>query len=180
MTLNEAKAHLRIASDYTDDDAYIGATIEAAVATLEAATGRALGTRGYKLTLTAWPASDRIYLPVSPLVSVEKITYTDEAGVSRVLNPAQYHLDESAEPALLTPAYGGSWPTVRQQAGAISIEYTAGYEAAPAPLKQALLLLIGHWYENREAIVIGTTATELPFAVQYIVDEFSVRRFILP
>lgn len=35
----------------------------------------------------------------------------------------------------------------------------------PASFKAALLLLIGHSYANREAIVTGTIATELPMAV---------------
>ncbi|MFQ6574136.1 head-tail connector protein [Pseudomonas sp. UM16] len=35
----------------------------------------------------------------------------------------------------------------------------------PASFKAALLLLIGHSYANREAIVTGTIATELPLAV---------------
>lgn len=36
----------------------------------------------------------------------------------------------------------------------------------PASFKAALLLLIGHSYANREAIVTGTIATELPLAVE--------------
>jgi hypothetical protein len=33
----------------------------------------------------------------------------------------------------------------------------------------AMLLLIGHWYENREAAVIGATATDLPLAVDALI-----------
>lgn len=36
----------------------------------------------------------------------------------------------------------------------------------PASFKAALLLLIGHSYANREAIVTGTIAAELPLAVE--------------
>lgn len=180
LTLSEAKAHLRIATDNTDDDAYVTRLIEAAAGTLESVTGRAMGSREYRLTLSAWPDSGRIYLPYPPLVTVDEIVYIDEAGASQTLTASDYALDDSAEPALLTPPYNQSWPTVQQQPGAIRIDYTAGYTSTPAALKHALLLLIGHWYENREAIVTGTIATDLPLAVQYIVDEYSVRRFILP
>ncbi|VVN74073.1 head-tail connector protein [Pseudomonas fluorescens] len=36
----------------------------------------------------------------------------------------------------------------------------------PASFKAALLLLIGHSYANREAVVVGATTAELPLAVE--------------
>ncbi|WP_016854785.1 head-tail connector protein [Halomonas smyrnensis] len=39
-------------------------------------------------------------------------------------------------------------------------------------LTTAMLLLIGHWYENREAVALGTIATELPMAVQALISPY--------
>jgi uncharacterized phage protein (predicted DNA packaging) len=39
-------------------------------------------------------------------------------------------------------------------------------EDFPASFKAALLLLIGHSYANREAVVIGTITAEVPMAVE--------------
>ena len=36
--------------------------------------------------------------------------------------------------------------------------------------KAACLLLIGHWYENRQAVVLGTPPSEVPFAVKALLD----------
>lgn len=36
--------------------------------------------------------------------------------------------------------------------------------------KAACLLLIGHWYENRQAVVLGTPPSDVPFAVKALLD----------
>ncbi|PRA89067.1 hypothetical protein CQ054_02760 [Ochrobactrum sp. MYb29] len=38
-------------------------------------------------------------------------------------------------------------------------------DPAPASLKQAVLMLASHWYENREATTVGVTAGLLPLGV---------------
>lgn len=48
-------------------------------------------------------------------------------------------------------------------------------ESFPASFKAALLLLIGHSYANREAVVTGAIATELPQAVESLL--WSSRNF---
>ncbi|MEQ1405644.1 head-tail connector protein [Neorhizobium sp. Rsf11] len=42
----------------------------------------------------------------------------------------------------------------------------------PAALKEAVLQLAAHWFENREATLVGVTAQELPFGVLEIVNEY--------
>ena len=42
-------------------------------------------------------------------------------------------------------------------------------EPRPASIDQAVLLLIGHWFANREAVLSGTVAVELPLAFDALV-----------
>jgi len=39
---------------------------------------------------------------------------------------------------------------------------TLTWDAAPAELRQAILMLAAHWYENREATLVGISATDTP------------------
>ena len=42
----------------------------------------------------------------------------------------------------------------------------------PEPLKQAIKLLVAHFYENREATVIGNTPNVLPYSVFDLVGPY--------
>jgi hypothetical protein len=55
------------------------------------------------------------------------------------------------------------------------IEETYGGEdqdEVPPALAEAVLQTAAHWYENREAILVGVSAQELPFGVLSIVNEY--------
>lgn len=98
------------------------------------------------------------------------ITYYDTANTVATFAAASYFVDTKSEPGRVVLAYGQSWPgTTLRPANGICVTFIAGYGAAsavPENIKQAMLLLIGHFYENREAIVIGQTAMPLPMAVE--------------
>ncbi len=42
----------------------------------------------------------------------------------------------------------------------------------PPALTEAVCQLVGHWYENREAVIVGVSAQELPLNVADIVREY--------
>lgn len=44
-------------------------------------------------------------------------------------------------------------------------------DGTPADLQHAQLMLVAHWFENREASLVGVTAMSVPFGVQDIVRE---------
>lgn len=177
VSLVEAKAQCRI--DGTDENDFLTALVAAARGHLEETTWRAFITQTWRLTLRGFPScGGPIYLPRPPALALSSFTYVDPDGATQTLTSDDYQLDVAADPGTLEPAYGESWPATRDQPNAVSITYTAGFgdaAAVPADLKHALKLLIGHWSENREAVVTGTIATELPLAVQALVAPWIVR-----
>ena len=65
-------------------------------------------------------------------------------------------------------------------ANCIEIDFVAGHGDTPSdvpqPIRQALLLLIAHWYENREPVEIGATATTIPAGVSELLMPYRRRQ----
>lgn len=158
VLLSEAKHHLRV--DISTDDTYIEALIKVARETCETITRRALMTQTWDLVLDEFPEQDWISLPIPPLQSVTSISYTTEAGVTSTVSSSTYIIDTYSEPGRLRLKSGYAWPgdTLRELAG-VTIRFVAGYgltrTSVPESIRQAMLLLMGHYYENREQVVIG-------------------------
>jgi uncharacterized phiE125 gp8 family phage protein len=172
ITLAQAKAHLRV--EITDDNDLIEALIVAARQLAEQRADRSMAEQGRRLILDHWP-SGPLYLPRPPIISVDAITYTDTTGAETEIAAEAIRLDGRGR---VSPAPGYTWPAVALAPGGLVIDYTAGYtaEALPATDTTAMLLLIGHWYEHREAIIAtGAAPKELPFAVTALLNSHAAR-----
>lgn len=174
VSLAEAKEHLRV--DISDDDDLIEGYITAAREYMEGATRRAFITQTWRLSLDAWPQSDEIQIPKPPLQSICSIVYYDADGISTTWDAANYIVDTDSEPGRVALAYGQFWPGVTlRPINAIQITYTAGYGDAasdvPQWVKQAIKLLIGHWYENRETVIVGAgiVSRQIELAIESLI-----------
>ena len=173
VTVSEAQLHLRV--DGVDENALIARLIQSAREYCEPIARRAFMPQTLMMSFSAWPAcADRNYLELlrPPVQSVSNIKYYDSAGVLQTMTSSDYVADLVAAPPRIYLADGVAWPSATLRAGlAIEVTYVAGYAKAdvvPARYKQAMLLLIGHWYENREQIVVapGATSATLRLAVE--------------
>jgi uncharacterized phiE125 gp8 family phage protein len=154
ITLAEAKANLRVV--FSDEDADIERMIRAARQMAEERLNRALMPQTLAFGADAFCVFLKV--PRPPLAEIDSIKYIDADGVEQTV-PAGYLVDEFVDPPTITPAYGTPWPTTRAQAGAVVVQYQAGYADAasvPEPIRQWMLLSIGVMYENRTAVVNGT------------------------
>src|SRR5678809_194962 len=95
VTLEEAKAHLRI--DHDDDDVYVQGLIDAATGMVDGrygSLGRALEPQTWELVLDRFPCWPyHICIPLPPLLSVDSITYTDGDDVEQTIDSADYEVD---------------------------------------------------------------------------------------
>lgn len=178
VSLAEAKLHLRVDTDCTDEDTLIGALITAAREMVENYTGLALINQTWEYTCDEFPDDDLALRP-APLSSISSITYVDTAGTTQTASALTlYAADTYSIPGAATLRYGQTWPSVRDLRNSITVTYVAGFGAAgssvPGPIKAAILLLIGHLFEHRESVVIGTISSDLPQGVEYLLNPYRV------
>lgn len=177
LSLAEARAHLRV--DHFDEDGVLAGFILAARSHIETVCGLALCTTSYTLTLDDFPAGQGIALTRDPVQSVTAIRYVNDAGTLVTWSGAEWEADVNTAPARVRPRDGYRWPSVADRLAAVQVEFVAGYggpELVPQPIMQALRLLVGHFYEHREAVQSGGSVVELPFAVDALLAPY--RRFI--
>lgn len=180
LTLDEAKAHLKV--DFDDEDALITSLIKSTRQMVEAYTMRQLITATFTLTLCDFPGGwGIIELPRTPAQSISSITYYDGDGTSTTLSTDYYELvkNDTVAWAVLKP--GQSWPSVQSDKfEAVTVTFVAGYgdnpTSVPEPVRSAMLLLIGHLYEHREAVNVGNIVTEMPLTVAALLDTVAIRK----
>jgi uncharacterized phiE125 gp8 family phage protein len=173
VALAEAKAQLRVDTDH--DDALIARAIAAARGLVERWTNRALVHQVRALHLNRFPSRGAIQLAGGFVTAVQSITFVDYRDVQHTLSPPLYRLfspDASVIPD------GGVWPVmVRGEAGDVVVIYHCGWPTpaeVPAELAMAVLMLVGHFYANREGTNIGNLVSELPLGVRDLVAPFRV------
>ncbi len=175
VDLVDARLHVRQTT--ADEDSLLSTLIAAARQYAETYTNRAFINQTWDWKLDGFPCGDgTLRLPLGNVTSITSITYTDTAGASQTWSSSLYLTDLPSGPKAqlgrITPAYAQYYPSTREQVNAVAVRFVAGYGAAstsvPESIKAAIKLLVGHWYANRESVVvsIGAGAVEVPHTVE--------------
>ena len=182
VTLVEAKLHLRV--DHTTDDDLIDILRKAAREIVELHTNRSLITQTRVIKLDNFPYFDTIKLTYGPVSSLTSITYDDSDDVNQTLSSGDYWTDFTS--GIARVVVKNSWPTTYDKPNAVQITYVAGYGAAgsniPQALKQAMLLILGHLYENRQQVIVSgspTGALEIPFGASVLMNTYVLEQSVV-
>ena len=175
ITLTEAKLDLKI--DSNDENDLLAILIKASRETIEIRTGRSLITQTRTVKLDYFPCTDTIKLPNGRVQSITHIKYYDEDEVLQTLDSSEYWVDSDSDIARVVVK--DSWPSTEDRPNAVIVTYVCGYGAAgssvPAPLRKALLFVLGHVYENRQNIIVSgssTGAIEIPMGAEYLMSNY--------
>lgn len=154
VTLDEAKAQLRLELDNAEQDGAVAGFIAAGTAFVESYTGRALITRTYRGFLDHWPVDPRlstavpyapalglpwpgngfaayqrraVELPRPPLQSIDYIKTYDDADVATIMDPASYFVDPNSTVGRAVLRTNATWPIPGRAANGIELQWVAGF-----------------------------------------------------
>lgn len=147
ISLEEAKRHLRIEDDYIHEDVLIESYISAARSYLETINNKLYGVRKLKMTLPGF--EDAISIHRGPVVEIKKIEYIDTEENQVELDSEKY-VYHGQFPTVIVPYFNKAFPTTKENIDSVFITYRAGEKAVKHTIHQACLILVAHFFENRE------------------------------
>lgn len=195
LSVADVAGHLRLDAvgsppAYTEE-AWLEAVIPAAREVCETLSGLTLAPKALAIGLSAFPchwgwgwSRHGISLLTAPVLGLGTVSYDDGSGTPVVLDASEYVLDDFIRPAMLYPAYNTSWPSgAIQNPNSVQIAFNAGYttpddspndQPIPKSIRHAMLLVIGHLYENREQ-TSAIKMEEIPVGISTMLAGYRVR-----
>jgi len=161
ISISTVKAALRI--DYSTDDAELTRLVAAAVAWVERYCGFALTSATRTMYLTDWV--DTAYA-IQPWTATISIAYNDPSGAGQALGASDYYNDRSGPITVLR--FKETVPDKQAESLAV-VTYTAGYATEPDEVVQAVISLVGAWYNNPEATA-PVQLSNVPLGAQFLLE----------
>lgn len=174
LPIAELSEHLHLGTGFSDDGSLnpvLENYLRAALATVEARTGKALFERRFQMIVYQWANRDAHGLPIAPVQQIESLKTVTRAGVEAIIDQDAYGLIlDSQRPRIA--ASGGQLASI-PSGGHAELVLLAGYAAQwsgiPNDLRQAVLLTAAYYYEHRAGPADGTT---LPAPVLALIDGY--------
>ncbi|EDQ04194.1 hypothetical protein DSM14862_01835 [Sulfitobacter indolifex] len=169
------RTHLRLGSGFGQDglqDPVLRSFLRAAMAAVEARTGKVLITRRFAFSLTFWRDAAAQVLPVAPVQEIARVALVARDGTETLVDPERYWLERDAQAPKLRSGTA-ALPRI-PSAGAALINFDAGmgadWDSLPDDLAQAVMLLAAHYYEYRDDTALGEGC--MPFGVSSLIERY--------
>lgn len=174
------REHLRLGSGFemvadAAENAALAGFLRAAIATIEARTGKVLLARQFRLRLEEWRDPAGQPLPLAPVGAIERVEIADAAGALALAEAGSWRLVQDMQRPMLVPA--GAWLPTIPAGGFALVTFSAGFgpwwDSVPADLAQAVLLLAARYHEDRS---FEGSQGAMPFGVSALIERWrSVR-----
>jgi uncharacterized phiE125 gp8 family phage protein len=179
LPVEDFKAHLRLGTGFGQEDVQnevISGFLRAAIAAIEARTGKILIMRSFSWTLTHWRDPGAQTLPVAPVSALTRLAVVARDGTETDIATNSYWLERDSQRPRLR-ATGVSLPVI-PAGGSARMEFQAGYDPVwlnlPSDLQQAVLMLASHYYEYRHDMSLSDGC--MPFGVSSLIERYRVMR----
>ena len=201
VSVTEIKRQLRIATSDSTFDTMLGVVRDASISISKEYLNRSLVNRTLKLSLDTIPYQEdvipdkegisvgpyitkrkrSVYLPFSPLGSVSSVITYDDSDTATTMSSSKYYVDTASEIGRVVLRTGETWPDMLRVANALEVTYVAGYGAAasdvPDSIRQGILILAAHLFENPDLVIRGDSVSQVPALVSACWNPYKVRRF---
>lgn len=175
VSLSDVKTHCRV--DTEDDDVYLTTLVSAARVYIEDILDITMINTTWEARYDCFPLWE-LALPRPPMAAqTVTVVYRDESGTSRTItSAADFQSDSYVTPGRIYPLYSSVWPAVRGDENSVLVRWVAGYGSSgancPATLRHLVLLLVAHWYANREPVTQGNLQIQsIPMTFQTLLAQ---------
>jgi len=174
ISLDDAKLHARV--DGESENMLISSLILAARLHIERSLDLALISQSWSLYLDRWPDAPYVELPLAPLISVDAIRLYSAADTFVTLDPELFLIDKTSRRPRIARNAGQSWTPPGRAINGIEIAFTAGFgeseDDVPMPVRQAIRMLVAHWYEAREPVLFGEKSDPVPASIAALIGPY--------
>ncbi len=185
--LSVVKEHLRVDQDV--EDSLLSAYLDSAIEECASYAGRAINQQEFQWQADAWPCEGLI-IPLAPIVSIVDVKYRDEAGTLQTMDEADWYFRRTPSGGVVETLSTFTRPLLATEPlPALLVNLIAGYDAddgssgtedpeleMPAVIRQAVLLTVGHYYQNRESVQAGGQPVVLPRGAEFLLDTIRIYR----
>ena len=180
LEIDNIKYHLRIEQDDNDNDVTLFHLRKSVRQWTENYLNRALISQTLDYYMDRFPGGDYYELPRPPLQTITTLSYTDYNGdASTLTEDTEFVKDTDSEPGRIVLEYNYTWPNdTLHPRNPILTRYKAGYgddvDDVPEAIRQAMLMLLTHWYEQRQPISMGVSAYNVGMTVKSLLFPYRV------
>jgi uncharacterized phiE125 gp8 family phage protein len=171
LTYAEVKAYLRLNGD--SEETFVTSLIVVARQYVESQIWRPLISQTWAFQLD-FNEINMLAKNINkePLISIDSVQYYDANNALQTLSASSYEYDIYSSPPRFRLK---TIPTCYDRMNTLQVNFTCGYAnaaAVPLPIKQAMYMLIGHYYENRQDVVTGTQVNKIDEASEHLLNPY--------
>ena len=199
ISLAEAKQHLRVTAN--DDDTYIGGLIAMALDACSNYLGYSIKKSTAKYGFDSLTGSPALINPVNGLnipsgnylrvnsrvLAINSVSYVNDSQVITAFAGADWITAPDPMGNYTRNIFINTAPdSITDDTIKYIIEVSEGFNIVgtlsvdpdtifPMSIKHAALLLVGQYYDNRNAIVIGATQNKISLGFEYLLDPYKIQ-----
>ena len=199
VTLAEAKQHLRVTA--SDDDSYIGGLISMALDACSNYLGYSVRKGTAKYGFDSFTGSPALINPVNGLnipsgnylrvnsrvLSLVSVSYVNSSQAVTAFAGSDWITAPDPMGNYSRNIFINTAPdSITDDTIKYIVEVTEGFNPVgtsavdpdtifPMSIKHAALLLIGQYYDNRNAIVVGATQNKISLGFEYLLDPYKIQ-----